>query len=168
MITRDQKRARHAYDRVRALDAGLRDEYKTLLFALGPNVMRSGLAAALAFVEREVKAGEQQPEGARGRAPGAVAVAAGQQQHQRDGRARAAEQRTSAAEVFLRDVATFDLPGLAGAGADLPARVRQLGDIETYMLATREVLALTVWFRRAVQALFREPDDAPRTRTALS
>ncbi len=131
MITRDQKRARHAYDRVRAVDAGLRDEYKTLLFALGPNVMRSGLAAALAFVERETT-------------------------------------RTHAAEVFLRDVATFGLPGLAGAGADLPARVRALDNVETYMLATREVLALTVWFRRAAQALLREPDDASKTRTATS
>lgn len=124
MLTRDQARARHAYDRVRAVPEEQRHEYKTLVFALGPNVMRSGLAAALAFVERETK-------------------------------------RTRAAGAFLRDLAGANLPGLAGANDDLPERVRRLEDVEAYMLATREVLKLSVWFRRAAQALFREADEPP-------
>jgi CRISPR-associated protein Cmr5 len=133
MITRDQKRARHAYDCVRAVEAKQRDDYKTLVFGLGPSVMRSGLAAALAFVEREKK-------------------------------------RTPAAARFLSDLGAADagLPGLAGSGEELPARVRALDDVETYMLATREVLKLTVWFRRAVQALYREADDAPAHSEAAS
>jgi hypothetical protein len=44
--------------------------------------------------------------------------------------------------------------GLEGATKnDLPDRVRRL-DVDGYMIATREILQLAAWLRRAVQATF--------------
>ena len=49
---KDHERAQHAYERVRAVAAAERDNYKVAVNALGPNVVRSGLAATIAFLER--------------------------------------------------------------------------------------------------------------------
>lgn len=72
------------------------------------------------------------------------------------------ENKNEAAKRVLDDLAWC----LAGArlpelgeglrGEKLPEQVRGL-KLDAYMLATREVLRLLVWFRRAVQATF--PDD---------
>jgi len=50
-LTRDQERASHAYKSV-ANVTGQVKEYKVLVNALGPNVVRSGFAAAIAFLQR--------------------------------------------------------------------------------------------------------------------
>lgn len=53
-MTRDQERAKYAYDCVRSIPSGsVRDDYKILVYGLGANIMRSGLAAAMAFMERD-------------------------------------------------------------------------------------------------------------------
>ncbi len=55
-------------------------------------------------------------------------------------------------ERFLCVLADVDLPHLSGVPArELPERIRTL-PVARYMLVTREVLALSVWLRRAVQA----------------
>lgn len=54
-MTRDQLRAQHAYQCVRAAaSAGQLKDYKILVDTLGANILRSGLAVAIATVEREV------------------------------------------------------------------------------------------------------------------
>lgn len=124
--TRDQARAHHAYRCVAAVTGKkLRDDYKVRVNSFGSDLMRSGLAATLASIERE-RARE-------GRGP-------------------------SAASLFLDHLAAANVPGLKEAdGEHLPAAVRELG-VDEYMLATREMLKLAAWFRRAVQATFA-PED---------
>jgi len=53
-LTRDQHRACHAYKRVGQLKSenDIKD-YKVLVNGLGPNVIRSGLVAAIAFLQRD-------------------------------------------------------------------------------------------------------------------
>jgi len=51
-MTRDQKRAQHAYERVRLVAENLRSDYKIAVNNLAANIMRSGLAAAVAFLQR--------------------------------------------------------------------------------------------------------------------
>ncbi|MCP3062645.1 type III-B CRISPR module-associated protein Cmr5 [Myxococcus sp. K38C18041901] len=128
-VTREQQRATDAYARVTAVPADLRPDYKPRVHGLGASVLRDGLAAALTFLERE-----------------------------RD------PKEPNAAMLLLEDLAKVlgkaRLPGLSAplTGETLPGAVRKLG-LEEYMLATRETLRLVVWFRRAVQATFKE---APR------
>lgn len=126
MRTRDQQRALHAYARAEAAQAkgkAYRGDYKVQVFGLGPHVMRSGLAGALAFIERDPR---------------------------------------PAASDFLKDLAEAGIPGLGATAGTLPARVRQASSVDNYMLATREVLKLALWFRRAVQATFPTEDDPAR------
>lgn len=53
-LTRDQQRACHAYDRVGKLHSDPdRKSYKVLVNSLGPNIIRSGLVAAIAFIQRD-------------------------------------------------------------------------------------------------------------------
>ena len=56
-ITRDQQRAKHAYHAVKQIGADDFKSYKVLVNSLGPNVIRSGLAGALAFMQRYKSAG---------------------------------------------------------------------------------------------------------------
>lgn len=59
-------------------------------------------------------------------------------------------------DMLLEHLATAKVPGLEGATAEtLAAKVREL-DVESYMLATRELLAVAAWLKRAVQATFEE------------
>jgi CRISPR-associated protein Cmr5 len=116
-ITREQRRAQRAYACVR--DARTKGDkflagYRTAVNGLGPNTLRSGLSAAMAFLER-------------GRGDGPVVQ-------------------------LLGDLGKFDLPGLAGATADtLPDKVRAL-PVTEYMMATRELLEVVQWLKRACQA----------------
>ena len=114
MLTRDQQRALHAYgcvDKV-AKDPNQQKDYKIAVNDLGANILRSGLCAALAAVQRL---------GERGR-------------------------------LLLEHLASADIPGLEGAKADdLAQRVREL-DVEAYMIATREMLQVALWLKRATQA----------------
>ncbi len=121
--TRDQRRALHAYECVKDVPEKERPDYETRVNNLGSTVLRNGLAAALAFLERE----KDRP----------------------------------AVNRLLEHLASAGIPGLQGVkGADLPGKVRGL-ELRGYMLATREVLHLAVWFRRAVQATFvkKQPEE---------
>lgn len=53
MPTRDQARARYAYERAARVPKPQQSDYKVLINGLGANVLRSGLAATMAFLERE-------------------------------------------------------------------------------------------------------------------
>jgi CRISPR-associated protein Cmr5 len=118
-LTREQRRALHAYACVEKVPAGQQGEYGPRVQALGSAVLRNGLAAALAFLERE--------------------------------------KDKAAVKQLLDDLAQAGIAGLSPQvrGADLPRQVREL-DLGSYMRATRDVLHLVVWFRRAVQATFRK------------
>lgn len=62
--------------------------------------------------------------------------------------------RDHRARLLLAHLASYGAPGLHGAtGETLPARVRAL-DAAGYMLATRELLLVATWMKRAVQATF--------------
>ncbi|HWN67639.1 MAG TPA: type III-B CRISPR module-associated protein Cmr5 [Haliangium sp.] len=64
-----------------------------------------------------------------------------------------------AAKAFLEHLSEARIPGLANKN-DLLQAVIAL-DVDDYLVATREVLALAVWFRRAMQA---SEASAPATR----
>ncbi|HZV49120.1 MAG TPA: type III-B CRISPR module-associated protein Cmr5 [Candidatus Dormibacteraeota bacterium] len=109
---RQQMWALHAYESVRSV-TGNRTDYEIAVNDLGADVLRSGLAAAMAALERK---------------------------------------RDRGGGLLLKHLADAKISGLADATAqDLPDRVRRL-DLDAYLLATREVLQLATWFRRAVQA----------------
>ena len=55
MITRDQRRAQTAYNAVTGFSGELK-EYKIQVHSLGANILRSGLAGALAFMQRSKSA----------------------------------------------------------------------------------------------------------------
>ena len=112
--TRDQARAQHAYACVDSFATNQPrhlDSYASLVNGFGATVMRNGLVAALAFVQRR---GDE------------------------------------AARAFIVHLSRGDVPGLTGK-PDLLQAVIAL-DVDQYLVATREVLALAVWFRRAKQA----------------
>lgn len=112
-MTRDQERAIYAYARVDEVGAGDFEQYKIAVNDLGANILRSGLAAAMATLERSDRPAVRQ----------------------------------------LREhLAGAGVPGLEQTtGASLPGTVRQLG-LNPYMLASREMLKVVVWLKRAVQA----------------
>jgi len=74
------------------------------------------------------------------------------------------ENKNEAAKRVLDDLASClaeaRLPELGEGlrGEKLPEKVREL-KLDAYMLATREVLRLLVWFRRAVQATFPSDEE---------
>ena len=116
LLLRDQRRALHAYDAVAKVEKKQQKDYEIAVNDLGANILRSGLCAALAAIQRL---------GDRGR-------------------------------ILLDHLATAGVPGLDGANADdLAQRVRQL-DADGYMIATREMLLVAAWLKRAVQATFEE------------
>ncbi len=59
MTTRDQQRAQRAYAAVRDVPPGDREDFKIAVHALGAEILQSGLAAAMAGLERRTK--ENQP-----------------------------------------------------------------------------------------------------------
>jgi CRISPR-associated protein Cmr5 len=112
-ILRDQARARHAYACVASVPTYQRDDYKIAVNAFGAHVMRTGLCAAIAWLQR------------------------------RD---------SDAAGLFLGHLDAAGIRGLPAGGATFVEKVHAV-DAASYMIATRDTLALVVWFRRAVQAL---------------
>jgi len=116
MLFRDQQRALQAYDVVARVPSDEQKDYKIAVNDLAANILRNGLCAALAAVQRL---------GPRG-------------------------------ELLLAHLATAGIPGLQGASAtDLADQVRRL-DTDTYILATREMLQVAMWLKRAVQAAFQD------------
>jgi CRISPR-associated protein Cmr5 len=57
-ITRDQRRALHAYRCVESVEHQKQNDYKIAINDLGANILRSGLAAAIAAVERQGEEGK--------------------------------------------------------------------------------------------------------------
>ncbi|MCM2332325.1 MAG: type III-B CRISPR module-associated protein Cmr5 [Anaeromyxobacteraceae bacterium] len=97
-----------------------RDSYKARVQNLGPTVLRNGLAAALAFLDRDAARSDSPPQ--------------------------------RAAIALRTHLAAARLPGLSNStGASLGGDVRGL-DTDAYVLATRELLRMCVWFKRAVRA----------------
>ena len=116
VVLRDQERARFAYERVAAVEQAKRKDYENAVLGLGADILRVGLLAALAAVQRL---------GDRGK-------------------------------PLLDDLAKANIPGLeAKDGAQLVERARKL-DVDGYMIATRETLAVVSWLRRACQATFED------------
>jgi CRISPR/Cas system CMR-associated protein Cmr5 small subunit len=112
--TRDQRRALHAYQAVAGVSKEKRKDYRIAVNDLGANILRSGLAAAMAALERLEDRGR----------------------------------------TLLDHLATAGVPGLHGATRDnLPDCVRRL-PVEAYMIATREMIAVATWLKRAAQATF--------------
>jgi CRISPR-associated protein Cmr5 len=114
--------AAHAYACVRSVPLDQREDYRVAVNVLGPSVLRSGLCAALAFLERSAD--------------------------------------SPAYRQFFRDLAGAEVPGLEVEEGEkpehaLPERARQL-ELDDFMLASREVLLVAHWFKRAVQATFGE------------
>jgi len=116
MQHRDQLRALHAYNAVAQVPTSQQKDYKIAVNDLGANILRSGLCAAIASVQRVGNRGG----------------------------------------VLLGHLASAGVPGLDGATAEnLGQRVREL-DADSYMMATRELLQVATWLKRAVQATFGE------------
>lgn len=125
-LTRDQRRALHAYECVREVanakdkdnkkDMVLRKDYKILVNDLGARILRSGLAATMAFIERDKSK---------------VAV-----------------------QLFVGHILNAKIPSIKKQ-EDLFDQVREM-DVDTYMLATRELLKVVTWLKRAVQAELRD------------
>jgi CRISPR-associated protein Cmr5 len=115
--TRDQRRALYAYEAVGQIPKQDQDSYKIAINDLGANILRGGLAASMAALERLGDRGSR----------------------------------------VLEHLAGADVPGLEGATKDkLPNRVCQL-EVDSYMVATREMLAIATWLKRAAQATFGGP-----------
>jgi CRISPR-associated protein Cmr5 len=114
-LLRDQRRALHAYESVGKVPEEKREDYKIAVNDFGANILRSGLCAALATLQRL---------GDRG-------------------------------NLLLGHLASACVPGLEEATAqDLAKRVQKL-DVDAYMIATREMLQVAVWLKRAAQATFK-------------
>ncbi|MEQ8767236.1 MAG: type III-B CRISPR module-associated protein Cmr5 [Planctomycetota bacterium] len=113
---RDQQRALHAYEAVATVQRPHQKDYQIAVNDLGANILRSGLCAAIASVQRLGNRGD----------------------------------------VLLGHLASSGLSGLEDATAqDLAQRVRRL-DADSYMIATRELLKVATWLKRAAQATFEE------------
>ncbi len=120
-LLRDQRRALHAYESVGKVPKAQQKDYKNAVNDLGANILRSGLCAAIAAVQRLGKRGD-----------------------------------LLLGDLLLGHLAAAGVPGLEGAAAnDVARRVREL-DADAYMIATREMLQVAVWLKRAVQATFEE------------
>jgi CRISPR-associated protein Cmr5 len=125
--TRDQQRALHAYEVVGAItDKAQQKDYKIAVHALCADILRSGLAAAMAGLERR----ESKAELLRGHLVSANIPGLVQPRRQ-------------------------DIPILKERlpPKNLPAKIRAL-PLDDYILATRETLQVVLWLKRAVQAKF--------------
>lgn len=125
MLTRDQERAELAYAAVGRVPEQDRKDYKIAVHALGAEILQSGLAAAMAGLERRESRGDRlRTDLANARIPRLV-----QPGHRNQ---------------ILGEPLTKD---------NLPAKVRAL-PLDDYILATRETLQIILWLKRAVQATF--------------
>lgn len=116
-LTRDQKRALHAYACVRDVPEGERKNYKILISDLGSRTLRSGLAATMAFIERD--------------------------------------KSDATVRLFCKHIGGAGIPKLTKTDSGLFDEVREL-ELDDYMLATRELLKVVTWLKRAVQAEFKD------------
>lgn len=70
------------------------------------------------------------------------------------------ESDNSGGKLLLQHLAEAQVEGLGNDPKTLPSRARDIDDLARYMLATRELLRLAEWFKRAVQATFSEDSHA--------
>lgn len=116
ILIRDQQRALYAYACVDSVKEDQRRDYKIAVNDLAANILRCGLCAALAAVQRLGERGT----------------------------------------ILMKHLAGANVVGLENATeADLARRVREL-DVDAYMVATREMLKVAMWLRRACQATLGE------------
>lgn len=114
ILLRDQQRAIYAYKAVESLAKESIRDYKVIVGDLGANILRVGLSAALAAVER------------------------------------GGERRSN---WLLGHLADANITGLESTTAnDFTKVVRELST-DDYIFATREILRLTSWLKRAIQAV---------------
>ena len=132
-MRRDQRIAVHAYECVRKVQPAHQDDYRTAVNTLGPAILRDGLCAALAFLERNAKSAAYKQFFADLAAADIRGLSAGDIKSSTPGKQLA----------------------LAEPEHALPERARRL-DLDTYMLASREALLVAHWFKRAVQAVFED------------
>lgn len=115
MINSDQKRALHAYICVGNVRQEQQKDYQIAINDLGSTILKSGLCAAIANIQR---VGDR-------------------------------------ASLVLEHLATAGVPGLTGVSAhEFSTRIQKL-DADAYMLATRELLKVSTWLKRAAQATFK-------------
>jgi CRISPR-associated protein Cmr5 len=129
MLTRDQHRAQFAYRAVEYItDEAQRKDYKIAVHAFGAEILRSGLAAAMAGLERREGKGD---------------------------RLRSDLANPNAGIPGLVQPNRSDIPILQVAPTkdNLSAKIRSL-PLDDYILATRETLQIVLWLKRAVQAKF--------------
>ncbi len=120
-LTRDQRRAIHAYEVVAKVPKAGQRDYKIAVNSLGANILRSGLAGAMATLERLGERGD----------------------------------------LVRHHIAKADVPGLSHATKEsLPDLVRKL-PLDDYIMATREILQVSLWLKRATQALIAD-DKRPQ------
>ena len=113
-VLRDQLRARHAYASVASVPDRQRGDYRIAVNSFGAHVIRTGLCAAIAWLQRDDR---------------------------------------DASDLFLKHLDAAEIRGLVSPpGASFADKV-QAAEAANYMVATRDTIALVVWFRRAVQAL---------------
>lgn len=125
MLTRDQERARRAYEAIGGVPEGEREDYKIAVHALGAEILESGLAAAMSGLERRKEKGDL--------LRGHLAAA---------GIPKLIQAGTN--EPILSEPVS---------ATNLPDKIRAL-DTDAYILATRETLQIVLWLKRAVQAKF--------------
>lgn len=123
--TRDQQRARWAYEAVRRAHGGGDGDggwsrYQGVVMGLPVVILRCGLVGAVAWLYRHKGVGLE----------------------------------------VCRDLAKAGVPGLGGEPEQLLTRVCAL-PLSQYMVATREVLALAGWLKRAAQAMPERELRAP-------
>lgn len=125
---RDQNRARHAYACVAAVPERDFSDYKIAVNSFGAHVIKTGLCAAIAFLQRSKETG---------------------------------------ADLFLEHLDMAGIRGLParadGKTASAFAQRVHAASGSDYMIATRDTLALVVWFRRAVQAIGGNADREGRS-----
>lgn len=122
---KDQERARRAYTLVEGVSQGKREDFKISMNGLGANIIRLGLSAALAELQRRKDRGGQE----------------------------VLEHLTEVLnEARLPGLGNGLSADLRDNDNYLVSRINNL-EAEHYMLVTRELMAQISWFRRAVQAL---------------
>ena len=126
-LSRDQRRALFAYRSVARIGDDQKKDYKIAVGALGGNILRSGLAAAMAGLERRKKEGGS---------PDTLL--------------------SHLVEAGIPGLVQPGAPGVLGqplSADNLPDKIRHL-ETSDYILATREALQVVLWLKRAVQAKF--------------
>jgi hypothetical protein len=69
------------------------------------------------------------------------------------------DRQRKAQALLIEHLASWQLPGIPVSSEKWPAEVRKISDVSQYMQASRELVALLGWLRRACRAV--QVDDGP-------